>query len=287
MGDFSAEVISHIDRNYIMELLKKGERIDGRAFDQYRPIEIQVDVVPAKADGSAIVKLGDTSVIAGVKVLVGEPFPDTPDEGVTMISAEMAPIASPLFEVGPPKEDAIELARVVDRGVRESETVDAKALCIESGKKVYMVFVDIYPLEHDGNLIDASSIASNVAVMTTRFPEMKVEDKDVVPTGRLIPIPIKNLAVECTIVKIGKNLIVDPVLKEEFVQDCRLTISVDQNDNLTAMQKGGGSGPISLKEIESAIDMALQRSKDIRKITEDAVKSKKPPEEPVKSKKSR
>ena len=104
---------------------------------------------------------------------------------------------------------------------------------------------------------------------------MKVEDKDVVPTGRLIPIPIKNLAVECTIVKIGQNLIVDPVLKEEFVQDCRLTISIDQNDNLTAMQKGGGSGPISLKEIETCIDIALERSKDIRKITEEAVKSKK------------
>lgn len=275
MGDFSAEVISHIDHNYIMELLKKGERSDGRAFDEYRPIEIQVNVVPAKADGSAIVRLGATSVIAGVKVLVGEPFPDTPDEGVTMISAEMAPIASPLFEAGPPKEDAIELARVVDRGVRESETVDAKALCIESGKKVYMVFVDIYPLEHDGNLIDASSIASNVAVMTTRFPEMEMEDREVVPTGKLIPIPIKNLAVECTIAKIGQSLIIDPILKEEFVQDCRLTVSIDQNDNLTAMQKGGGSGPMSLKQIEAAIDMSLERSKDIRKLTEQAVKSKK------------
>ncbi|RDE11844.1 MAG: RNA-binding protein [Candidatus Thorarchaeota archaeon] len=273
MGDFSAEVVSHIDRNYVMDLLKKGERIDGRALDQYRPIEVQVDVVPAKADGSCIVKLGNTSVIAGIKVLVGEPYPDTPDEGVTMISAEMAPIASPMFEAGPPKEDAIELARVVDRGVRESETVDAKALCIEAGKKVYMVFVDIYPLEHDGNLIDASSIASNVAMMTTTFPEMKIEDKELVPSGRLMKIPIKNLAVECTIAKIGTSLVIDPILKEEFVQDCRLTMAIDQNDNLTAMQKGGGIGPISMKQIEGAIDMAIERSKDIRKITEDAVKS--------------
>ena len=157
MGDFSAETISHIDRKYIQDLLSKGERVDSRAFDEYRDIEIEVGVVAAKSEGSAIARIGDTRVIAGVKVLVGEPYPDTPDEGVTMVTAEMAPIASPLFEVGPPKEDAIELARVVDRGVRESETVDVKGLVIEPGKKVYMVFCDLYTLEYDGNLIDACS----------------------------------------------------------------------------------------------------------------------------------
>ena len=163
MGDYTSEIISQIDREFIQDLIRKGERIDGRAFDEYRNIEIEANVVPAKAEGSALVRLGDTSVVAGVKVLVGEPYPDSPDEGVTMVTIEMSPIASPLFELGPPKEDAIELARIVDRGVRESETVDAKGLCIEEGKKVYMVFADVYPLEYDGNLIDASSIAVNAA----------------------------------------------------------------------------------------------------------------------------
>ena len=144
MGDYSTETISHIDREFISDLLRKGERLDGRAFNEYREIEVEVNVVAAKAEGSALVKMGNTTVVAGVKVLVGEPYPDAPDEGVTMVTAEMSPIASPLFELGPPKEDAIELARVVDRGVRESETVDAKKLCIAEGKRVYMVFADVY-----------------------------------------------------------------------------------------------------------------------------------------------
>jgi exosome complex RNA-binding protein Rrp42 (RNase PH superfamily) len=47
MGDFSSQTISRIDREFIAELLGKGERLDGRAFDQYRDIEIEANVVPA------------------------------------------------------------------------------------------------------------------------------------------------------------------------------------------------------------------------------------------------
>ncbi|TFG33002.1 exosome complex protein Rrp42 [Candidatus Thorarchaeota archaeon] len=272
MGDYSSETLSHIDRKFIEDLIRKGERLDGRAFDEYRNIEIEANVVPAKAEGSALVRLGDTSVVAGVKVLVGEPYPDSPDEGVTMVTAEMSPIASPLFELGPPKEDAIELARIVDRGVRESETVDTKSLCIEEGKKVYMVFADVYPLEYDGNLIDASSIAVNAALLTTKYPEMKVEDKKVVATGNIVKLPIKNIAIEHTVSKIGNRLIIDANLREEFVQDCRLTMAVDQNDNFTALQKGGGSGPISLELVDQAMGMALDNAKEIKDLINAAVK---------------
>jgi exosome complex component RRP42 len=234
MGDYSTETISHIDRDFISDLLRKGERLDGRGFAEYRDLEIEANIVAAKAEGSALVRLGDTSVVAGVKVLVGEPYSDSPDQGVTMVTAEMSPIASPLFELGPPKMPAIELARVVDRGVRESETIDAKKLCIEEGKKVYMVFADVYPLEYDGNLIDASSIAVNTAL---------------------------------------ENLIIDPILKEEFVQDCRLTMAVDRENKFTAMQKGGGAGPMSIELVEKAMEIALENAEPIRKAIEEATKA--------------
>jgi exosome complex component RRP42 len=272
MGDFSSEVISQIDRRFMLDLLARNERVDNRAFDEYRAIEIEMDVVPAKAEGSAIVRMGNTTVVAGVKVLIGEPYPDTPDEGVVMVTAEMPPIASPLFELGPPKEGAIELARVVDRGVRESETVDVKKLCVEPGKKVYMVFVDIYPLEYDGNLIDASSLAANAAMMRSRFPEKKLEDDVLVATGKELPVPIQNLAIEITVSRIGEHLLVDPTLREEMVQDCRLTMAVDEKDNFTALQKGGGVGPLSIEQIDHSMGIALDRVKDLRAILNESLK---------------
>lgn len=272
MGDYSAETISHIDRSFITELLGKGERVDGRSFEEFRPLEIEMNPVAAKAEGSAIVRLGDTSVIAGVKVLTGTPYPDTPDEGVTMVSAEMTPMASPLFELGPPKEDAIELARVVDRGVRESETVDTKKLCIEVGEQVYMVFADIYPLEYDGNLIDASSIAVNAALLGTKFDEYKFEDGKLVQTGEKLTLPLQNMAIEITAALIGEHLVFDPVLKEEFVQDARLTMAIDKDDNLTAMQKGGGDGPITIDKVDHAIGVAIERAREFQAQIRESVK---------------
>ncbi len=275
MGDYSAEVISHIDRDYVANLLDAGKRIDGRAFNECRHTEIELDVVAAKAEGSALVHLGDTSVIAGVKVLLGEPYGDSPDKGVMMVTAELQPLASPLFELGPPKEPAIELARVVDRGVRESEMIDTKKLCIEPGKKVYMVFADVYPLEYDGNLIDASSLAVAAALHITKFDEYKWEDGSTVPTVKKLDLPIQNSAVEVTVSRIGRHLVIDPSLKEEMVQDCRLTMAVDKDDKLRAMQKGGGSGPLTLDEIETSMTMAVDRAQDLHKLIKETIKARK------------
>jgi exosome complex RNA-binding protein Rrp42 (RNase PH superfamily) len=85
-------------------------------------------------------------------------------------AAELIPMASPDFEAGPPRENAIELARVVDRGIRESEVIEMDKLCILSGKKVWIIFIDIHILDYDGNLFDAASIASLAALLSTKIP---------------------------------------------------------------------------------------------------------------------
>jgi len=47
------------------QLIVNGRRIDGRAFDELRPIEMEVGVLK-NADGSAIVAFGNTRVLAAV-----------------------------------------------------------------------------------------------------------------------------------------------------------------------------------------------------------------------------
>ncbi|MCK5266216.1 MAG: hypothetical protein KAR03_11470, partial [Candidatus Thorarchaeota archaeon] len=126
--------------------------------------------------------------------------------------------------------------------------------------------------EYDGNLIDASSIAVNAALMTTKYSEMKMEDGKAVATGKMLKLPIKNIAIEHTVSKLGDSLVIDPTLREEFVQDCRLTMAVDQNENFTALQKGGGGGPMSLDLVDQAMGMALDSSKTIKAIIDEAVK---------------
>ena len=101
--------------NYVRKLIDEGMRIDERKFDEFRKIKIETSVIK-KAEGSARILLGNTHVLVGVKLSVGTPFPDSPNEGVLIVNAELVPVASPTFDPGPPDENAIELAPITMRG---------------------------------------------------------------------------------------------------------------------------------------------------------------------------
>ncbi|MEW6069448.1 MAG: RNA-binding protein, partial [Candidatus Thermoplasmatota archaeon] len=129
--------ISELKKDYLYELAENGKRADGRKFDDYRKILVERSII-ANAEGSARVKLGNTDVLVGVKIEPGEPYLDSPEKGVLTVSAELVPIASPAFESGPPSPEAIELARVVDRGIRESDSINLAKLCITPKEKVWV-----------------------------------------------------------------------------------------------------------------------------------------------------
>jgi len=173
-------------------------------------------------------------------------------------------LASSTFEPGPPDENSIELARIVDRGIRESKAIDLEKLCIEPGKKVFVVFVDVYVLNHDGNLIDASAIAAMAALLNTKMPTYEIEDDEVKIKSNHTPLPIIRHPVTVTFAKINDKLIVDPWLEEEQVMDARLSIAIDDDGNICAMQKGG-SGHFSPQQILEATQIAKEKAEEIRK----------------------
>lgn len=257
------DIITEIERERMNELLKAGKRIDGRGFDDLRPIKIIPEIV-SKAEGSAEVWLGETRVIAGMKVSIGQPFPDTPNEGVVITSAELSPIGSPTFELGPPGERAIELARVVDRGIRHSDSIQRTDLCIVEGSHVYLLFVDIYILADHGNLIDASSLAAVTALLTSKLPKVEVDEEGTAKVlEEYVPLKMKAPPFTLTFAKINDNIIVDPLALEESVMSTRLTITIDGDDTISSMQKGG-QGTLTRQEILDCVERACQIVKKAR-----------------------
>ncbi len=254
--------VSKLEQKTVVDLVASGKRIDERAADSYRAIEVQVGLIE-KANGSCQVHLGKSKVLVGVKVEVGEPFPDTPDEGVLTVNAELVPLASPSFEPGPPGEEAIELARVVDRGIRESKAMDVKSLCIQKGRKVQVVYVDVYVLDHDGNLIDAAALAALGALVNAKVGKFEMKGEDVVVKPGHHPLPISNYPVAVTFAKVEKTLLVDPSLEEERVMSARLTVTVEKNGSICAMQKGGLSG-FTVDELKRAVAIAVQKAMENR-----------------------
>ncbi|MDQ1254610.1 MAG: exosome complex component [Euryarchaeota archaeon] len=253
-----SEVIATLKKDFIYNLMIKGKRQDGRGFKDFRDIKLETNVV-IKAEGSAKVTLGETQVLVGVKLQTGTPFSDSQDEGVIITNLELNPIASPEFEPGPPKEEAIEMARVVDRGIRESGAIDVKKLCITHGESVWIVFIDVHILNDSGNLIDASCLAAIAALLTTTVPN---EQHGIGPNA---PLAMKELPVGITIAKIGSKLMVDPSLDEEMVCDTKLTIVSSSDGSVAGMQKMGPA-PFTESEILEAIDIAREKGAELREL---------------------
>lgn len=251
-----------IKQDYLTKLGKQGKRADGRGFNDFRQITIEPGIIK-KAEGSARVRIGNTQVIAGIKMDVGEPYPDTPEEGVITTAAELIPLASPDFEAGPPRENAIELARVVDRGIRESNVIDVDKLCIVAGEKIWIIFIDIHIIDYDGNLFDCASLAALAALLNTKVPASRHE------LGEDYPLPMRDPPISCTAIKFDDVIVFDPSLDEEDIADARLTIATDHDGNIRAMQKGLG-GSFSVEEIKKVIRESLDNGKKLRKILYDS-----------------
>ncbi|MAG50110.1 RNA-binding protein [archaeon] len=251
-----------MSENYILDLIKQDSRIDGRKLKEFRkPVKIETGI-SKNAEGSAKATIGETEVIAGIKLSLGEPYPDNPDEGTIMVTSELLPMASEEFESGPPGKQAIELARIIDRGIRESKALDFKKLCIKKGELIWLVFIDIYPINDAGNLIDASALATVAALKEVKFPKL---EKNKIKYGELTKdkLPLTKIPITCTLVKIGDKILVDPNSEEEQVIDARLSVAVCGN-KINAMQKGGIEG-LSFKEIDEMMDIAFEKEKELRK----------------------
>jgi exosome complex component RRP42 len=258
----STIIVEHLRRQQMWDVISKGKRLDGRALDEMRTLEVELDIIK-KANGSAKVKLGDSEVIAGIKVETGEPFEGLENKGALIISAEVLPTASPYIEPGPPDEETIELARVVDRGIRESEMVDLDRLVLVPGKIVYTIFVDCSVLNTDGNLLDATSYAVVSALLSCKLPVFEIQDGKVVDSGKTQDPPLTTIPVSITQVRIGDTIILDPTAEEEACMNARITITTNSNGDYAAIQKGF-TGGFTREQIKKAAETARIKGEQVR-----------------------
>jgi exosome complex component RRP42 len=239
----SAMDASNLTIETFRKMFSEEKRFDGRKLNEYRHIEVSNDV-SNKAEGSARVKMGKTEVIVGVKMMMGEPYSDSPDKGNLSVSTDLLPLASPRFEMGPPDFPAVELPRLVDRAIRESGMIELDKLVIKEGEKVWTVMIDIYPLNDDGNLIDAATIGAVFALKNAKLP---VLDKD----GKIdyhkeskesLPISKETYPFSFSFFKLGNSIIMDPNREEEEACEARVTFGVskwNKQHMINSCQKNG------------------------------------------------
>jgi len=81
---------------FLLQALRENVRLDSRALDEFRPIDLSF----GDEYGVATVRLGKTRVMVRISSEVVKASADRKFDGVFTISTELSPIASPAFEVG-------------------------------------------------------------------------------------------------------------------------------------------------------------------------------------------
>ncbi len=270
----SKYIMPNLQKNKIESYLNEGKRLDSRKTDEYRKLVVENGV--SENSASAVrVKFGKTEVLAGVHLSLATPYPDSPDSGTFMTSAEMHPMASQQFDIGRPGINSIELARVIDRGIRESGFIDMEALCIKKGEKVYQVFVDIFAINDDGNILDVAGLAALIALGQARMPIYNEEEDKIDGYSETERIPLRKeaLSFSMTLHKVGNAIVADVSKDEEAISKLRLTVAMGDNEGkarITAMQKGL-SGTISSKDMETILSLAESKWTDMFPVVKEYV----------------
>ncbi len=259
-------IMPNLQKKKIESYLDSGKRLDGRKADEYRELFVEDGI--SKNSASAVrVRLGKTEVLAGVHLALTTPYPDSLDSGTFMTSAELHPMASQQFDIGRPGINAIELARVIDRGIRESGFIDMKKLCIKEGEKVYQVFLDLFVVNDDGNILDVAGTAALIALGKARMPIYN-EEKETVDgysDEERMPLNKEALSFSMTFHKVGNAIVADVGHDEEAISKFRLTVAMGDNNGeprITAMQKGK-AGTISDEDMEKVLNMAESKWKEM------------------------
>ncbi|XP_010667896.1 exosome complex component RRP45B isoform X3 [Beta vulgaris subsp. vulgaris] len=210
-----------------------------------------------------------------------QPYKDRPNEGSLAIFTEFSPMADPSFETGRPGESAVELGRIIDRGLRESRAIDTESLCVLAGKLVWSIRIDLHILDNGGNLVDAANVAALAALLTFKRPECSLGGEDgqeltVHPPEVREPLPLivhhLPIAVTFAFFTADNIVVIDPTHAEETIMKGRMTATINTNGDICAIQKGGGVG-VMHSVVMQCLRVASVKAADITTKIKEAVES--------------
>ncbi|SMY22248.1 unnamed protein product [Zymoseptoria tritici ST99CH_1A5] len=259
------------EREFLLSALRENIRLDNRAFDQFRPIELAF----GDEYGVCDVRLGKTRVMVAISAEVIAPYTDRKFDGVFTISTELSPIASPAFEVGRQDQTEILLSRILEKTIRRSGALDTESLCIIAGSKCFHIRADVHVLDHDGNIIDAACVALVAALMHFRRPDIEIHGEEVTVFSLQEREPVKlqmqhqPFCITTSYYESGEVMLQDATLLEEHCREGEVVVSINRFGEVCQIAKYGGA-PVDGLSILNCTTAALEKAKWLDKF----VKSK-------------
>ncbi|XP_071686593.1 uncharacterized protein [Rutidosis leptorrhynchoides] len=266
--------------------LIESVRPDARPLTKARDTSLALGAV-ASADGSALAKIGCTTMLAAIKMEVMTPAKETPDEGCIAIEFHMPAICSPIVRPGRPAEAAPVVSKQLSDTILSSGMIDLKELSLVSGKAAWMAYLDVYCLDADGALFDAALLASVAAFSHLQIPLVSLNDD-----GRVVivskenegynvknkpvneekrKLKLRNIPFGLTCVLHKKYILADPTAEEESIMETMITIVLDSSYQLVSLNKPGGAGLAYESVVQDCVALSRQRVKEVQGILNEAI----------------
>lgn len=242
-----AEVaLSSGEKTFILHGIDADLRNDGRRRSEYRSLELETGLMP-HTHGSARLRIGDSDVLACVKLELDTPLVDKPNDGKLEFYVDCSANATPEFEGKGGDDLATEISNILTHAYKTSNAFDLKGLCILSHKKCWKIYVDVLVLQCGGNLFDAAGAVVKAALYNTEVPNITAVTLD----GGDADIQLSDDPYDCTrldvinfpllvtLAKVGDNFIVDPTLEEEMCSASSIVMSVLPSGKVSSLLKLG------------------------------------------------
>lgn len=258
--------------DYYRKFLEQDVRPDNRTLEEFRPTVLNMGCV-GTAEGSALVKLGNTTVMCGIKAEIAAPKTEAPRKGFIVPNLELGPLCSPMFRPGPPGEQAQEQSHFLNQVILQSNCIDLESLCIAPGKHVWVLYCDLVCLNYDGNITDASIMAMVAAFRNVSLPTVTWDEESETlntVTQQTISLNMQDPPVSTTFSIFDNTLLlVDPTVEEENLSTGEITI-VTAGERLCIVRKPGGSA-VTPAQLTMCFDRAFLRSQQALRLIDDTV----------------
>ncbi|XP_021282193.1 exosome complex component RRP43 [Herrania umbratica] len=289
-GDLSTEVEVDAFRRlfplrFYEKHLSESIRPDARPLGRARDTTIALGAV-ASANGSALAKIGSTTMLAAIKMEVMTPSTETPDEGCIAIDFHMPPICSPIVRPGRPAEAAPVVSKQLSDTILSSGMISLKELCLVSGKAAWMAYMDVYCLDADGALFDTALLSAVAAFSHLEIPVVSLNDD-----GKIVllseeqegmserepvnkekrKLTLCNIPFSLTCILHKNYILADPTAEEESIMETLVTIVLDSSSQLVSLYKPGGPVLAYTSAIQDCIAITRQRVKELQTILEEAI----------------
>ncbi|KAF8626422.1 hypothetical protein AX15_004884 [Amanita polypyramis BW_CC] len=259
-------------RVYLERFITESVRPDGRGFVEWRDVSINVGSI-STADGSALVRMGHTTIVCGVKAEIAEPELERPNEGFLVPNLDLPALCSSKFKPGPPSEEAQVLSDRLNEAILVSGMISLSSLCIHPGKAAWVLYVDATCINYDGNAFDAALLGMVAALRSTELPKATFNEESEKTTcsrqdkvkleidGSRLPVSMSFGIFDST------YILSDPTAFEEPLLDSTISVVLgsSNDDNVTLVSQHGSSVISTATGENDALTVCARAAKERKK----------------------